>query len=68
MASTKVLKNVILKRLNKFERSQGWLSRQTKLEYHHVNKIVNGHQVPLLTTAFRIAKALRCKVDDLWKY
>ncbi len=61
------LKNKIKKRLEKLERSQGWLSRTTGLSRQHVNKIANNRITPNLETAFKISKALRCRVDDLWK-
>ena len=61
------LKNSIKKRLEKLGRSQGWLSRTSGLSTHHINKIVNGRITPNLETAFKISKALRCLVDDLWK-
>lgn len=68
MSKVKVLRNKIPKILKTLNRSQGWLSRETKIEVHHVNKIIRGRHHPQLITAFKIAKALRCRVDDIWKY
>ena len=62
----RVLRNSIKSRLELHGRSQGWLSRETKIGRAHLNKIVNAKYNPQLLTAKLIARALNCLIDDLW--
>lgn len=61
------LKNSIAERLRKMDRSQSWLSRETRIGRAHINKIVNGKFNPQLHSAKLIADALHCLIDDLWE-
>lgn len=65
-AKKKIIRNSIKERLEKIDRSQGWLSRRTGIDRTHLGKIVNGTHNPGLLTAKKIADALTCLIDDLW--
>ena len=62
----RALKNSIKARLELVGKSQGWLSRETRIGRNHLSKIVNGHHNPQLLSAKLIARALNCLIDDLW--
>lgn len=44
------------------------LSQELRVTKQTVNAWVKGKSVPSLETAFKIAKLLNCKVDDLFVY
>ena len=70
----RIIRNRIPDRLRELNRSrgedvelsQGWLSRESGISRQHLNKIVNCKYNPQLLTAKKIARALRCTIDDLW--
>jgi DNA-binding XRE family transcriptional regulator len=66
MAQTLKLKSLIQARLIQQGRSQGWLSRQLGSERGYVSRIVRGLVTPKIDTAYRIAAALHCTIEDLW--
>lgn len=60
--------NLILSVLKKRGKSQGWLSKQTRIDRMQLNKIVRGiTRHPQVHTAIKIAKALGVSVEDIWK-
>ena len=66
MAQTLKLKSLIQERLTEQGRSQGWLGRQLHSERGYVSRIVRGLVTPKIDTAYRIAAALKCTIEDLW--
>lgn len=46
---------------------QNELARKINVKYTTVNYYVNGHRMPSVETALRIAKALGVKVEDIWE-
>ena len=60
------LRNLIKQRLERLDRSIGWLSRETGVDRVHLGRIIKRQHNPNLRTAIRIAVALKMIVDDLW--
>ena len=60
--------NLIKEKLRLMGKSQGWLSQRTGIGRVHLNKIVLEHVTPLLPTAMKISNALKCAVEELFKY
>lgn len=63
-----LLKSKIRVRLAELEIKQQVLSDELGVTKQTMSAWVNGKNVPTLETAFRIAKRLDCKVDDLFMY
>jgi len=59
--------NKITEKLSEIKKSQGWLARQSGLADSYVNRICRGFIDPRISTAFKITKALKCQIEDLWK-
>jgi DNA-binding XRE family transcriptional regulator len=63
-----MLKSKIKVRLAELEIKQQDLSDELGVTKQTMNAWVNGRNLPTLETAFKIAKLLDCKVDDLFTY
>jgi DNA-binding XRE family transcriptional regulator len=63
-----VIKSRLKVRLAELEIKQQDLSEQLGVTKQTLNGWVNSRTVPTLEMAFRIAKILDCKVDDLFTY
>lgn len=63
-----LLKPKIKVRLAELDMQQTILSQELGVTKQTVNAWVKGKSVPSLETAFKIAKLLNCKVDDLFVY
>lgn len=64
----KVLKSKIKVRLAELEMQQTEVAKTLGVAKQTINGWVNGRIKPPLETAFKIAKILECRVDDLWEY
>jgi DNA-binding XRE family transcriptional regulator len=63
-----LLKSRIKVRLAELEMKQQDLSEKLGVTKQTMSSWVNGKSSPTLETAFKIAKLLDCKVDDLFNY
>lgn len=63
-----MIKSKIKVRLAELEINQQDLSEKLGVTKQTMNSWVNGRSMPTLETAFKIAKLLDCKVDDLFVY
>lgn len=63
-----MLKSRIKVRLAELDIQQTELADKLGVARQTLNGWVSGRVKPPLVTAFRIAKELKCKVDDLWEY
>lgn len=45
---------------------QSWVAKQLGIQTEVFNRIVNGHNIPTLGFAYRIAKVLQTNVETLW--
>lgn len=63
-----MLKSRIKVRLAELEMKQNDLAEQFNVSKQTVSGWVTGRIKPSLELAFRIAKVLNCRVDDLWEY
>lgn len=68
MGMLTLLKPKIKVRLAELDMQQTILSQELGVTKQTVNAWVKGKSVPSLETAFKIAKLLNCKVDDLFVY
>jgi DNA-binding XRE family transcriptional regulator len=62
-----MIKSKIKVRLAELEIKQQDLSEKLGVTKQTMSSWVNGRSIPTLETAFKIAKLLDCKVDDLFK-
>lgn len=62
------MKSRLRVRLAELEIKQQDLSEELGVTKQTMNAWVNGRSLPTLETAFKIAKRLNCKVDDLFEY
>lgn len=62
-----MLKSKIKIRLAEKELSQTELADDLQIARQTLNGWVSGRVKPPLVTAFKLAKRLDCKVDDLWE-
>ncbi len=61
------MENNIQKVLNERNSTQTELGRVTGFKREYINRIVSGPlKNPTIKTAFKIARAMDLKVDDLW--
>lgn len=44
-----------------------WVAEQIGVSQNVLSRWINGHSMPSLESALRLAKLLRCKVDDLYE-
>ncbi|MFB5192640.1 helix-turn-helix transcriptional regulator [Alicyclobacillus fastidiosus] len=58
------LKNILVSRGIK----QKWLANEAKVDPTTLSKLVRGKATPTLEVAFRIAKVLNMRIDELWFY
>ncbi|WP_407268987.1 helix-turn-helix transcriptional regulator [Radiobacillus sp. PE A8.2] len=63
-----VLKPKIRVRLAELEKKQSDIYTKLEVSPQQFSNWVKGHSAPYLETAFKLAKILDCKVDDLWEY
>lgn len=63
-----MLKPKIKIRLAELDKQQMELAEQMGINKQTINGWVRGRNNPTLDTAFKMAKMLNCKVDDLWEY
>jgi putative transcriptional regulator len=63
-----LLKSHVKLRLVELDMSQTELADKLLVSKQTMNAWVRGRVKPPLETAFKIAKELNCKVDDLWEY
>lgn len=63
-----MLKSRIRIRLAELEIKQQDLAEQLGVTKQTMNAWVNGRALPTLEMAFKVAKILDCKVDDLFTY
>ena len=63
-----MLKSRLKVRLAELEIKQQDLSEELGVTKQTMNAWVKGRTMPTLETAFKIAKRLDCKVDDLFTY
>ena len=43
-----------------------WIAKQLGVSQTVLSRWINGHSMPSLINAFKLAKILNCKVDDLY--
>jgi predicted transcriptional regulator len=60
------MKNRIEEVLVKQGRSKAWLSKVSGIQRPYITKLCSGKIDPRLSTLRLIARALDCKIDDLW--
>jgi len=60
--------NTIKKRCRDIGKSLGQVSRETGISRHHLSNIVNDKATPKIDTAYKIARALECNIEDLWSF
>jgi DNA-binding XRE family transcriptional regulator len=63
-----LLKSKLRVRLAELELRQSDLYEEFKVTQKQFSNWVMGTSAPRLEIAFKLAKRLDCKVDDLWKY
>lgn len=63
-----LLKCRIKVRLAELEKSQKELAEHMEVSKQTMNGWATGRVIPPLEKAFKIAKFLDCRVDDLWEY
>lgn len=63
-----MLKPKIRVKLAELELKQSEIYKEFEVSQKQFSNWVIGESFPRLETAFRLAKKLNCKVDDLWEY
>jgi DNA-binding XRE family transcriptional regulator len=63
-----LLKSKIRVRLAELELKQSELFKEFNISQKQFSNWVIGESSPRLEVAFKLAKRLGCKVDDLWEY
>ena len=63
-----MLKPKIRIRLAELEKKQSDIYRELKVSPQQFSNWVKGDSNPYLEKAFKLARLLDCKVDDLWEY
>lgn len=59
--------NQIRARLTAIGKSQSWLAVETGLAQSYINHLTSSRVPnPTIRTAGRVAKALNCRIEDLW--
>ena len=60
------MKTRIKKRRQTLKITQADLARALSVHPHYLSRVENGHTIPNVGFALNLAKALRCKVEELW--
>ena len=63
-----MLKSKIKIRLAELDKKQSDIYEKLKVTPQQFSNWVQGKSAPRLEMAFKLAKELGCKVDDLWEY
>lgn len=63
-----MLKPKIKVRLAELDKRQNELTKALGISSQQISNWVTGESAPRLNVAFKLAKYLDCKVDDLWEY
>jgi len=59
--------NQIQAKLTTLGKTQSWLALQTGLAPSYINHLTSNRVLnPTIQTASRVAKALNCRIEDLW--
>jgi len=61
------MKTPLLKRLEHLDMTNDELAGLAGLHKSHISRLTYGDRRPTLDAAFRIAKALKCKIEDVFK-
>jgi len=58
--------NTLKQKLKVMGKSLGWLSKEAKISRHHLSNIANNKCLPRIDTAYKIAKAMGCNIENIW--
>lgn len=61
------LKSRIDERLAEMGKPQAWLARHLGMGPSYISRVAKGVTIPRVTTAYIIAAALHCTIEDLWE-
>lgn len=67
-AVIRMIKSNLREVIDKRGIKQSWLAEQSKVTPTTLSQIVTGKRTPTLEVAFRIAKVLDLRIDELWYY
>ena len=59
-------KVLINRRLAELHKTQGWLASKMEMDSGYLSRLASGHIMPVIPTAYKIAAALSCTIEDLW--
>lgn len=60
------MQNIIKQRARILGLSLGQVSRKANISRRSMTRISKGETEPLISTAYRISKAMDCKIEELW--
>lgn len=60
--------NIIKQKCQERGKSLGQISRETGISRHHLSNIANDKAMPKIDTAYKIARALECNIEDIWSF
>lgn len=63
-----ILNRIRMQRIQNDNMSQSQLAREIDVSRRTLNAIERGQRVPSLEVAYRIAEALECDLDDVFRY